>query len=181
MFMLVIAITILVQLDNKMALPSPSRVLERWALWNPLQHSKQKQQSSFAECLVVTCPAQSGDVTVWSVRLQDRKNLLEAPVIFTDFLLPSLVTKGVMAETVSQREFQNATNALVRNSGEGAVHLGEAAHITSSALSPSWKKKYSYLVALLRKQQIVAQQVAVHLLNSAMLFPFPSCSFLLSI
>lgn len=156
-----------------MGLLFPLGVLGLWALWNPPQYSKEKQQSSFAECLVVTCPAQSGDVTVWSVRLQDRKNLLGAPVIFTDFLLPSLVTKGVMAETVSQREFENATNALVRNSGEGAVLLGEAAHIASSALSPSWKKKYSYLVALLRKQQFVAQQVAGHLLNSAMLFPFP--------
>lgn len=78
---------------------------------SPLQNShesnKHRQPSNFAECmtcLLVTCPAQSGDVTVSGVGLQDRKNLLRAPVIFKDFLLLSLVTKGVMTEAVSQRD-----------------------------------------------------------------------------
>lgn len=77
------------------------------ALWNPYQSGRQKEQSSSAACvtsLLVTCPAQSGDVTVCGVGLQDRKNLLRAPVIFTDFLLPSLVTKGVTAKPLECRK-----------------------------------------------------------------------------
>lgn len=95
--------------DKMLAHPSPWRMLWLWVLCGIHSTAADRRSKAVsAECvtsLLVTCPAQSGDVTVWGVGLQDRKNLLGAPVIFTDFLLPSLVTKGVVAKAASERNF----------------------------------------------------------------------------